>query len=120
MSKKYLQQLLKAGLDEVAVFIVSPFAGSKLFSHNVITLEDKRSLPSFSPRGRSDYKILELRRKDLICTFFLGKLYHGIELWKQGLRALFGTPQTKMENLPKRIFYIKWLILKNRFFKKRK
>lgn len=113
-SKKYLQQLLKAGLDEVAVFIVAPFAGSKLFARNAITLENRQSLPSFSPQGRSDYQTLEHRRKDLIKTFFLGKLRQGIALWMQGFRALFGIPQTKMENLPKRILYINWLIFKNR------
>ncbi len=30
-SKSYMSLLLKSGLDEVAVFIVAPFAGSKLF-----------------------------------------------------------------------------------------
>jgi len=117
-SKTYLLQLLKAGLDEVAVFIVAPFAGSKLFARNAIKLKNQQSLPSFSPQGRSDYQTLEYRRKDLIKTFFLGKLQQGVALWMQGFRALFGTPQTKMENLPKRILYVNWLILKNRFLVK--
>ena len=37
------------------------------------------------------------------------KLKRGLDLWAQGLRALWGRPQTKMENLPRRIAYIYWL-----------
>lgn len=116
-SNRYLADMVKAGLDEVAVFVVAPFAGSQLYARDQIALSNSNALPSFSPKGRAGYETLERRRGMLIKTFFKGKLLRGLDLWVQGLRALFGTPQTKMENLPRRILYIYWLVLKQRFSK---
>lgn len=117
-SKDYLIKMMKAGLDEVAVFIVAPFAGSAIYAKNNIPLLDKSSLPSFSPKGRFGYGSLESRRKDLIRIFFFQKLKNGIELWLQIYRALFGVPQTKIENLPRRFIFINWLIFRYKFFKR--
>jgi hypothetical protein len=103
--------MIKAGLDEVAVFIVSPFAGSGLFSQNSLKLNDRHSLISFSPQGRENYQLLSKRRTILLRTFFLQKLRR-FDLWLQGMRAFLGIPQTKMENLPRRIIYIYWQILR--------
>ena len=111
-SREYLAQLVNVGLDEVAVFVVAPFAGSALFAKNAISLISKTALPSFSPKGRSDYAMLERRRMELIRVFFAGKLAKGTDLWMQGIRSVFGTPQTKMENLPRRIAHVMWLILR--------
>ena len=114
-SKNYLIELVRAGLDEVAVFVVAAFAGSSLFADAAIEMDNKSAIPSFSPRGRSNYKILEARRRELIVSFFIAKLKSGVGLWMQGLRSVFGTPQTKMENLPRRILYITWLMLKKNY-----
>lgn len=111
-SNEYLSRLVKAGLDEVAVFVLAPFAGSKLYKINSIPLENEAALPSFSPKGRAGYKIFAQRRKLLIRTFFIEKFKYGFELWLQGLRAVIGIPQTKMENLPRRIAFTYWQILK--------
>jgi len=116
LTRDYLVKLVKAGLDEVAIFVVAPFAGSSLFSKNTILLEHESALPSFSPKGRSNYATLERRRKELIRAFFATKLLRGFDLWKQGIRSVFGTPQTKMENLPRRIAFITWLLVKNACF----
>ncbi len=117
VTKKYLAELVKAGLDEVAIFIVSPFAGSRLFANNIITIENKTALLSFSPKGRVNYKLLELRRRELILTFFIKKLQKGLNLWLQGYRAMVGIPQTKMENLPLRIAFVLWVIVKHKLTK---
>jgi len=109
-SRDYLRAMVRAGLDEVAVFVVAPFAGSQLYARNAIDLQNDAALPSFSPKGRANYEHLEQHRKKLIATFFIEKLKKGFALWLQGLRALFGTPQTKMENLPRRILFIRRLI----------
>ena len=103
-----MEQLVKSGLDEVAVFVVAPFAGSSLHTDNSIALTDGSALVSFSPKGRKDYDIVARRRKSLIRTFFLEKIKNNTGLWSQGIRALVGRPQTKMENLPIRVFYIFW------------
>jgi radical SAM superfamily enzyme YgiQ (UPF0313 family) len=114
-SKKYMKKLIRSGLDEVAVFVVAPFAGSKLYEKKLISISNKVAVPSFSPKGRSDYHIIEKRRRELIRAFFVEKLRMGSDLWMQAFRALFGTPQTKMENLPLRIVYICFIIIRMYF-----
>ncbi len=106
-SCKYLRKMVRAGLDEVAVFIISPFVGSKLFNRNAINLKKRDLIISFSPKGHSNYKQLEKNRRKLIRIFFVEKLKKGFSLWLQGYRAFFSIPQTKMENLPKRILFIR-------------
>lgn len=113
-SRNYLATLVKNGLDEVAVFVVASFAGSELYARNAILFSKESVLPSFSPKGRDGYEKLEYRRRILIRTFFANKLKtQGMELWLQGLRAFLGKPETKMENLPRRVVYIYWHILLN-------
>ena len=109
-SKDYLSRLVRAGLDEAAVFVVAPFAGSRLHARNGIALDDKKALISFSPQGRAGYKMFVNRRKMLIRTFFIQKLKRGFDLWRQAARAAIGAPETKMENLPRRIAFIHWHI----------
>jgi hypothetical protein len=113
-SRSYLRTLVRAGLDEVAVFVVSPFAGSALYAQNRIAIDDPSALVSFSPRGRANAGLYAARRRTLIRTFFAEKLRRGLDPWLQGLRAVFGEPQTKIENLPRRALYVGSLILKAR------
>ncbi len=114
LTKKYLRDLVYAGLDEVAVFIVSPFAGSKLFKKGAIKTHDLGWMPSFTPNNRADIFIAKKRRFDLIKIFFIYKIISSGSIWGQGFRSIFGTPQTKMENLPKRYIFVKF----KTFFKK--
>jgi radical SAM superfamily enzyme YgiQ (UPF0313 family) len=113
-SHDYLRKLVRAGLDEVAVFIVAAFAGSTLHADGRIAMGDTRAMPSFSPKGRANYAELVRRRGTLIRLFFWERLRRGPALWLQGLRAILGRPQTKMENLPWRVGYIFWLMAKRR------
>jgi radical SAM superfamily enzyme YgiQ (UPF0313 family) len=114
LSVAYLKDLVRAGLDEAAVFVIAPFAGSKLFQQNRIAMGSRDALVSFSPRGREEYATLERRRRRMIRVFFTEKLKRGWDLWRQGVRALFGEPATKMENLPKRMLFVYYLVLKYR------
>jgi anaerobic magnesium-protoporphyrin IX monomethyl ester cyclase len=107
----YLRAMVRAGLDEVAVFIVSPLAGSVLYAKQRIALSQKDALISFSPKGRENWQILSDRRRELIRIFFWQKIHRDLRIWLQGLRSVFGRPKTKMENLPRRIFFIYKLIL---------
>lgn len=118
LSLAYLQKLLRVGLDEVAVFIVSPFAGSKLYRENRLTSEGSTQYFSFTPTQRTNFKKLSQRRSELIRSFFLYKIFRP-QIWAQGLRSLFGVPQTKMENLPKRVIFILFLLLNFRIKKVR-
>lgn len=114
LSCKYLHSLVNAGLDEVAVFIIAPFPGSKLYKERGINLSSTEKLVSFSPKGRYGWENLARRRMELIKIFFIEKLKKGLNIWFQGIRAFFGIPRTKMENLPKRILFIYFLLLKHR------
>lgn len=105
-SRRYLRALVRAGLDETAIFVVSPVAGSRLYREDKIAMEDRSRLPSFSPEGRAGWRVLRARRAALIRVFFIEKLKKGGDLWRQGLRALFRRPRTKMENLPWRAVYL--------------
>lgn len=106
-SEAYLRSMVRAGLDEAAIFIVAPFAGSKLYANQKIELRGGLEvLPSFTPKGRDDFDAVDAARKRLIRAFFVEKLKKGTDLWMQGLRAVFGKPQTKMENLPWRVVFV--------------
>ncbi len=113
LSVDYLTQMVRAGLDEVAVFVVAPLPGSELFRRGNITLASD-ALLSFSPRGREDWTVVARRRRELIRVFFVEKLKRGLPLWRQGLRSLAGVPRTKMENLPRRAAFVSWLIARHR------
>lgn len=69
LSLAYLRRLVRAGLDEAAIFIVAPIAGSRLQREARIELTDKDALLSFTPKGRSNWIILGQRRRELIRTF---------------------------------------------------
>lgn len=112
LSCDYLRSMVRAGLDEVAVFIVAPLAGSVLHNENSIDLSSTEALTSFSPKGRTGWDIFARRRSELLRIFFLEKLKRGPAIWFQGIRALLGIPRTKMENLPRRIIFIYWILLK--------
>ncbi len=112
LSCDYLQNMVEIGLDEVGVFVVAPFAGSKLHKQGTIDQDSSQSLVSFSPKGRQNWETLAQRRSELIKIFFIGKLKKGPGIWIQGVRALLGTPKTKMENLPRRIVFIYRILLK--------
>ena len=111
LSCKYVRSMVKAGLDEIAVFGIAPLAGSLLYREERVK-HTSEALMSFSPKGRPDWRSLSRRRMDLIKIFFIEKLKRGPNLWIQGVRALLGIPRTKMENLPRRILFVYSLILR--------
>ena len=102
----YMRRLLRRGLDDVDIFIVSPFACSTLHQDSRIALSNKEIQPTFGPKGRAEQKLYSQRRSIMMRLFFTEKLKRGVDLWMQGLRAVFFSPQTKMENLPKRVLFV--------------
>lgn len=112
-TKKYALSLVKAGLDEIAVFIVSSFAGSKLHQENLIeNMGDK--IITFSPKGRPNYDELCKQRNELIKSYIFYQLLHPMKFASMALRALIKNPKTKIENLPLRIFHVNKLIIKSK------
>jgi anaerobic magnesium-protoporphyrin IX monomethyl ester cyclase len=110
-SIEYLRKLLRVGLSEAAFFGVSPLPGSKLFESKRIAMSDHSALTSFSPKGREDWETVRRRRGELLRIFFEEKLRRGSDLWMAGMRATVGSPQTKMENVPRRVLYVSTNIL---------
>ncbi|MDZ4785593.1 MAG: radical SAM protein [bacterium] len=112
LSCQYLKAMMRSGLDEVAVFVVSSLAGSKIYQNQSFQMNSKNTLPSFSPKGRENWQLLSTRRQELIRIFFIEKIRRGTRIWSQGIRAVLGIPRTKMENLPRRVLFIYWLLIK--------
>jgi anaerobic magnesium-protoporphyrin IX monomethyl ester cyclase len=113
-SRAYLREMVRAGLDEVAVFVVAPFAGSWLYRTAQILMDDPAALPSFSPKGRRGYRVYSRRRLELTADFLATKMRRGPELWFQGIRAILGRSETKMENLPRRAAFVIWRVMAER------
>jgi len=119
LSREYVRKMVSAGLDEIGVFIVAPLPGSQIARARRIDLTSRQALLSFSPKGRAEWNELKRRRGELVAAFLCARLKHGPAIWLQGLRALLGMPRTKMENLPRRMAWMCWLMFKNYCFMNR-
>ena len=105
-SRAYLRELLALGLDETAIFIVAPLAGSRLQQESRVAFSDNQAMVSFSPKGRADWPTLSRRRRELIKDYFWGKVRQGTSLPGQLWRSVTGRPQTKVENLFRRVLFV--------------
>jgi radical SAM superfamily enzyme YgiQ (UPF0313 family) len=105
-TRSYLRKLLQAGLSEIAVFIVAPFPGSQLYNLSKIGVNTEEIFTSFTPKNRIDYKSISKLRNVLIFDFLIFRLIRPKVLLSHLYRSLIGTPETKIENLPKRILFI--------------
>ncbi len=113
-SVKYLKTLVRAGLDETAIFILAPLPGSDLAEHQEIAVSSLEKLVSFSPKGRVGWVDLAKKRRQLIRVFFEEKSLRFVDSVGSAVRALFCRPRTKMENLPWRVVFVYKTILINR------
>jgi radical SAM superfamily enzyme YgiQ (UPF0313 family) len=108
-----VHDLTKKGVDEIALFIITPVPGSSIYEklRGYTTLSEM----NFSPTWRSDYRFLSRFRLRLYACFLWWKMrYHPVKILEQGLnfaRRRFGT---KMEMVPYRALVLKWLELKAR------
>ena len=69
-----MRHLLRRGLDEVAIFIVLPFAGSALYQDSKIALSDDSVQPTFGPKGRVQQNLYGRRRAIMMRLFSLKSL----------------------------------------------
>ncbi|MBI2664079.1 radical SAM protein [Candidatus Woesearchaeota archaeon] len=96
LTKNYIKELTKAGIDEVALFIMTPIPGTYTFDK--VAGYDNYSQLTFSPRWRADFKALSSFRIKTYAMFLLWKLrYHPIKLLKQPFNFVTGRFNTKME-----------------------
>ena len=97
-----MKALTKAGVDEIALFILTPSPGSQVYDAEGGP-EDLASM-TFSPTWRKDYKKQLAFRKELYFQFMKDKArYHPLKLLTQPLHVLTGRYRTKMEMTPMRL-----------------
>jgi radical SAM superfamily enzyme YgiQ (UPF0313 family) len=116
LTAKYIRNLVFAGIDEVAQYIVTPIPGSAIF--DLYSGYDNYSELTFSPTWRADYKILDQRRKRQYFAFFFWKmLWSPHKLVINFLRIFKVKFKTKMEQALFRVTL--WHLYKwKRFFTK--
>jgi anaerobic magnesium-protoporphyrin IX monomethyl ester cyclase len=99
LTKKIIQEFTRNGLDEIAVFIITPIPGSEIYSK--FSGFNSYSELNFSPIWRDDYKKLNKFRINLYRLFILNKLiFFPLKIFKQIFNFLFFNFETKMEMVP--------------------
>lgn len=97
ITQSYIKKLVKAGLDEIALFIMTPVPGSKVYE-KVALKNRKISELTFSPSWRKEYGYLSKWRTKLVMTFLITKLiYHPVKLGKHLISLVSGNFNTKIE-----------------------
>ena len=101
LSLKYMIKLTIFGLDEIAVFIISPFSGSKL--SRLIENKKEKKIFSFSPSFRKGYLKFSVYRFTMVITFLLIKLFFKPIFFIDLFKVLFNKkePYIKIHNLLK-------------------
>ena len=99
LTKQMIRSLAINGLDEVAIFIISPVPGSKIFEN--FSGYNSLSELNFSPTWRSDYAFLNRFRLRLYISFIFWKFsYHPVKIIRQVVNFLSRRFETKMEMVP--------------------
>ena len=101
-------ELTRVGVDEIALFIITPVPGSSIYDKfsGYQTLSEL----NFSPTWRTDYPRLNKFRVRLYAHFLWWKLrYHPLKLIQQPFNFLLRRFQTKMEMVPYRALVLRWL-----------
>lgn len=117
LTKKMICELTKKGLDEIAIFIITPIPGSNIFDK--FSGYKSYSDLNFSPTWRDDYKALNKFRIRMYSIFLFTKLkFFPLKILKQILNFFTLNFQTKMEMVPFKalmltILHFKLLIWKN-------
>lgn len=107
-TRKLIFNLTKNGVDEIAIFIITPIPGSEIFN----SFDGYKSLSelTFSPLWRKDFKKLNFIRLYFYVYFLFWKtVFHPIKIMSQVLRFFSKKFNTKMEMVP-------FKFLKNTFF----
>ncbi|MFQ5650639.1 MAG: B12-binding domain-containing radical SAM protein [bacterium] len=101
MTWDMVQNLTKVGLDEVALFVITPVPGSAI--HEQFSGYTDYSQLNFSPAWREDWDKLSKFRLDLYKHFLLWKLrYHPLKIGRQTINFMMKRFETKMEMTPYR------------------
>jgi anaerobic magnesium-protoporphyrin IX monomethyl ester cyclase len=106
-----VRDLTKVGVDEIALFIVTPVPGSAIYDQ-FSGFTDYSQL-NFSPSWRKDYEKLNDFRLRLYRNFLLWKLrYHPLKVMRQPINFVRRRFETKMEMTPYRALHTALLNLR--------
>ncbi|MBL6980205.1 MAG: B12-binding domain-containing radical SAM protein [Anaerolineales bacterium] len=108
MTWDMVHELTKQGVDEIALFIITPVPGSAIYDE----FQGYASLSemNFTPTWRSDYKTLSKFRLKLYAQFLWWKFrYYPGKIVRQSFNFLRRRFETKMEMVPYRALVLKWL-----------
>ncbi len=96
ITRSYVRELAKAGIDEIALFIMTPIPGTKTFGQ-LTGFKDYSEL-TFSPSWRKDFGHLNDVRRGLYFHFLIQKMmHHPFKLLKQLFNLLFRKFESKAE-----------------------
>ena len=108
MTWNLVRDLTRVGVDEIALFIVTPVPGSSIYEK--FSGYSSLSELNFSPSWRTDYAPLNRFRLRLYAQFLWWKLrYHPLKLLRQPINFLRRRFETKMEMVPYRALVLRWL-----------
>jgi radical SAM superfamily enzyme YgiQ (UPF0313 family) len=108
MTWNLVRELTRVGVDEIALFIITPVPGSSI--HDKFSGYESLSELNFSPSWRTDYVRLNKFRIRLYAHFLWWKLrYHPLKLLQQPINFLRRRFETKMEMVPYRAMVLRWL-----------
>lgn len=108
LTRDMIKDLVRSGVDEIAIFIISPVPGSEIFN-------DYRGYKSlseltFTPTWREDYDKLNKLRINLYLAFVGWKLrYYPLKIFRQAINFLTRRFETKMEMVPYKALVYKLL-----------
>ena len=105
-TRKMIFDLTKRGIDEIAIFIITPIPGSNIYDK----FKDFGSLSNltFTPSWRKDYKKLYKERLIMYLIFLCTKfLFHPIKMFKQTINFFRKKFDTKMEMVPYKVLRLK-------------
>jgi anaerobic magnesium-protoporphyrin IX monomethyl ester cyclase len=112
MTWDLVRDLTRHGVDEIALFIITPVPGSGIYSH--YSGYQSLSQLNFTPTWRDDYDDLARFRLQLYRSFLLWKLrYQFTKMVRQPFKFLARRFDTKMEMVPYRAIKLKWLDLRS-------
>lgn len=98
-TKKMVFDLTKKGIDEIAVFIITPIPGSSIYD-NFEGFESLQNL-TFTPTWRKDYKKLARERLVIYSIFLFTKFFfHPFKIFRQIFNFFNKKFDTKMEMVP--------------------
>ncbi len=115
LTRGYVKELAKAGIDEIALFIITPVPGSHIYDYFEKDMPKNIHQLTFSPKWRKEYNMLHNFRTKLYLEFAICKcVYHPIKCIKQLFHFLEQKFYTKMDMTVYRVLKLRWMAMKKK------